>query len=264
MESKELTKEEKQAQAEAARKEAAKPMTMGEVMQLKPVPGKGGQRALPKPSRAQLIQRYDNAISELQMVSNGQQQTIQGMLQNLQRTTAVIKQLSDKLEESQVSVAALHNVLKGKNIVKEDELKAEAERVVELENERRDAELDKRAGLRDKGPDAVVEKGDIVIISYEGKLYGASEPFAGGIGNRVLLPVGQGLMVPGFEDQLIGTAAGQTGVIDIQFPAEYREDLALQKAQFKVTVHKIKVPMKKTKPAEAEKKEENSESANQA
>src|SRR6266850_2367499 len=46
-------------------------------------------------------------------------------------------------------------------------------------------------------------------------------PFEGGTGGDVGVNVGSGTFIPGFEDQLIGMAAGETRTVKVTFPANY-------------------------------------------
>ena len=57
-----------------------------------------------------------------------------------------------------------------------------------------------------KGEGAKAESGDRVTIDFTGKMDGM--PFQGGTGDDVTLHLGSGTFIPGFEDQLIGAAAG--------------------------------------------------------
>jgi trigger factor len=67
------------------------------------------------------------------------------------------------------------------------------------------------------------------------------EVFEGGEGRDQLLELGSGQLIPGFEEQLIGTSAGDERTIDVTFPDEYHaEHLASKPAQFAVTVKEIK------------------------
>jgi trigger factor len=92
-----------------------------------------------------------------------------------------------------------------------------------------------------KGEGARVEKGDRVVIDFTGKLDGA--PFEGGTGGDVGVNVGSGTFIPGFEDQLIGMAAGETRVVKVTFPAVYvNPQLAGREAEFDVTAKSIEAP----------------------
>jgi len=83
------------------------------------------------------------------------------------------------------------------------------------------------------------EAGDHVVIDYVGTLDG--EPFPGGEGRDQLLELGSGRLIPGFEDQLVGTGAGEQRAVEVTFPEDYgSEDLAGREATFDVTVTEVK------------------------
>lgn len=83
------------------------------------------------------------------------------------------------------------------------------------------------------------EEGDTVVIDYEG--FKGEEAFEGGKGENYSLELGSGAFIPGFEDQLIGSKAGEDRELKLTFPEEYHaEELAGQEVTFKVHVHEVK------------------------
>ncbi len=83
------------------------------------------------------------------------------------------------------------------------------------------------------------ENGDTVVMDFEGFVDG--EAFEGGKAENYSLELGSGQFIPGFEDQLVGTAAGESKDVEVTFPEEYHAaELAGKPATFKVTVHEIK------------------------
>jgi trigger factor len=81
--------------------------------------------------------------------------------------------------------------------------------------------------------------GDFVVIDYVGSVDG--EPFAGGEGRDQLIELGSGRLVPGFEEQLTGTQAGDERTVTITFPEDYgAAELAGKEAEFGVTVKEVK------------------------
>lgn len=93
----------------------------------------------------------------------------------------------------------------------------------------------------DKGEGAKVEKGDRVVISFVGEIDG--KPFEGGAGEDIAVNVGSGSFIPGFEDQLVGVAAGETRQVKVSFPSAYlNQELAGKAAEFKVTAKSIEAP----------------------
>jgi len=81
--------------------------------------------------------------------------------------------------------------------------------------------------------------GDYVVMDFLGTLDG--EPFGGGEGRDQMVELGSGRLVPGFEEQLEGAAAGEDRTVKIEFPEDYgAEDLAGKEAEFAVTVKEVK------------------------
>ncbi|HLL27528.1 MAG TPA: trigger factor [Xanthobacteraceae bacterium] len=85
------------------------------------------------------------------------------------------------------------------------------------------------------------EKDDRVVISFVGKIDG--EPFEGGESENVPVVLGSSRLIPGFEDQLLGYSAGQSGVVKVKFPDDYvAERVAGRDAEFDVTVNSVESP----------------------
>ncbi|MBM7635920.1 trigger factor [Streptococcus saliviloxodontae] len=86
--------------------------------------------------------------------------------------------------------------------------------------------------------DAAAE-GDTVVIDFVGSVDGVE--FDGGKGDNFSLELGSGQFIPGFEDQLVGSKAGETVDVNVTFPENYQaEDLAGKAAKFVTTVHEVK------------------------
>jgi trigger factor len=82
-------------------------------------------------------------------------------------------------------------------------------------------------------------EGDFIVMDYKGSIDG--EAFAGGEARDQLIELGSGNLVPGFEEQLRGSSAGDEKTITITFPDDYgAEDLRGRTADFEVTVNEIK------------------------
>lgn len=87
--------------------------------------------------------------------------------------------------------------------------------------------------------EGLVENGDTTIIDFEGFKDGVA--FAGGTAQGYTLEIGSGSFIPGFEDQMVGMAKGETRELNLTFPENYgAEELAGADVIFKVTVHNIK------------------------
>ncbi|MBU8879594.1 trigger factor [Bacillus sp. FJAT-29790] len=83
------------------------------------------------------------------------------------------------------------------------------------------------------------ENGDTVVMDFEGFVDG--EAFEGGKAENYSLELGSGQFIPGFEEQLVGLASGDSKDVEVSFPEEYHAaELAGKPAVFKVTVHEIK------------------------
>jgi trigger factor len=79
---------------------------------------------------------------------------------------------------------------------------------------------------------------DGVTIDFVGRIDG--EEFQGGKGQNVQLVIGNGSMLPEFEQQLIGVKAGQTAEVTMTFPDDYRaEELRGKTAVFDVTMKTV-------------------------
>ena len=84
-------------------------------------------------------------------------------------------------------------------------------------------------------------KDDRVTINFVGKIDG--EAFEGGSGEDFKLVLGSGQFIPGFEDQLIGTKAGDEKAVEVSFPDDYQaQHLAGKAAVFDVTVKEVSKP----------------------
>ena len=79
---------------------------------------------------------------------------------------------------------------------------------------------------------------DGVTIDFVGSIDG--EEFDGGKGTDVLVVIGDGNMLPEFENQLIGKKADHETTVTMTFPADYRaEHLQGKEATFAVTVKSV-------------------------
>jgi trigger factor len=91
------------------------------------------------------------------------------------------------------------------------------------------------AAVEDRG----AREGDYAVISFIGTRDG--EPFDGGTSERMPIILGQERLIPGFESNLIGRAAGETIEFDVTFPEDYGEPtLAGQVAHFSVEIKELR------------------------
>ena len=90
--------------------------------------------------------------------------------------------------------------------------------------------------------DRAAAKEDRVVIDFLGKKDGV--PFQGGQASDYPFVLGQGMMLPDFENAVEGAKAGETKTFDLTFPADYHaKDLAGQTVQFDVTVKQVQAPV---------------------
>lgn len=88
---------------------------------------------------------------------------------------------------------------------------------------------------------AKANEGDAVLINYVGRVDG--EEFEGGAGEDFQLELGSGMFIPGFEEQLVGTKAGDNKTVEVTFPEQYQAaDLAGKAAEFTVDVLEVRKP----------------------
>jgi trigger factor len=84
-------------------------------------------------------------------------------------------------------------------------------------------------------------KDDRLTVDFTGSIDG--KPFDGGTGTDIVVQIGSNSFIPGFEDQLIGMAAGETKTVKVTFPVNYAsETLAGKDAEFVVTAKSIETP----------------------
>ena len=118
----------------------------------------------------------------------------------------------------------------------------EIEKVItEVTDEDMEEEIKKvqEQNSREVTVERAAENGDKVMIDYAGSVDGVA--FDGGTAEGQALVLGSGTFIPGFEEQLIGAAAGADVDVNVTFPEEYHaKDLAGKAALFKVKVHEVK------------------------
>jgi len=96
--------------------------------------------------------------------------------------------------------------------------------------------------FKDRKSGAKAKDGDQVVIDFLGKVDG--EAFDGGAAEDYPLVLGSNSFIPGFEDQLVGAAAGDEVEVKVQFPEEYgAANLAGKDAVFECTVKAVKKPV---------------------
>lgn len=88
--------------------------------------------------------------------------------------------------------------------------------------------------------DRAADIGDTITMDYSGRLADADEPFEGGVGTDTDIELGSGTLVPGFEDQLVGSKEGDSVVVNLALPDSYPDELADKAAVFDVVVKTVR------------------------
>ncbi|WP_434138087.1 trigger factor [Photobacterium leiognathi] len=86
--------------------------------------------------------------------------------------------------------------------------------------------------------EAAADANSRVTIDFVGTIDG--EEFEGGKAEGFALAMGQGRMIPGFEDSIVGKKAGDEFTVEVTFPEEYHaENLKGKAAAFAIKLHKV-------------------------
>jgi trigger factor len=92
-----------------------------------------------------------------------------------------------------------------------------------------------------KGEGAKAESGDRVVVSFVGTI--DDKPFEGGSADDITVEIGSNSFIPGFEEQLVGMAEGETRDVVVTFPTNYlNAELAGKEARFAVTAKAVHAP----------------------
>jgi trigger factor len=88
--------------------------------------------------------------------------------------------------------------------------------------------------------DAAAETGSRVTVDFEGKVDG--ESFAGGQATGFSFVMGEGRMLPEFEEAVTGMCVGESKTFPLTFPVDYSaKELAGKTADFLVTLQKLEM-----------------------
>jgi trigger factor len=113
--------------------------------------------------------------------------------------------------------------------------------VVEVPDEDVDRAIERMAEQQRKTEVAQrpAESGDIIVVDIEGHSGEREIPGAAGKDRQILL--GSAGFIPGFEEQLIGAAAGEHRTLRVTFPEDYgAPDFAGKEAVFEVDVKEVR------------------------
>ncbi|WP_395824253.1 trigger factor [Collimonas sp.] len=90
----------------------------------------------------------------------------------------------------------------------------------------------------DGGGDLSAQNGDRVTVDFVGKIDGVE--FQGGKADDYAYVLGEGRMLPEFENATIGLKVGESKTFDLAFPADYHgKDVAGKTAEFTITLKKL-------------------------
>jgi len=81
------------------------------------------------------------------------------------------------------------------------------------------------------------QMGDRAIVDFDVLVNGV--PIEGGSAKDYGVIVGEGKMIPGFEDKVVGMKAGDTADFRLNFPKDYNPELAGKEADFKISVKQV-------------------------
>jgi len=82
-----------------------------------------------------------------------------------------------------------------------------------------------------------IKTGDLVELDFVTKVNNV--PIEGGEAKGYKLVVGDGQMIAGFEDELIGLKSAEDKIFKLNFPKEYKKDLAGKEAEFTVKIKNV-------------------------
>lgn len=83
--------------------------------------------------------------------------------------------------------------------------------------------------------DRAIDQNDMAVITFTGDIDGENDPRLSA--TEMDVRVGEGMLIPGFEDQLVGANTGDKRDVTVTFPEDYHaEDLAGKEAVFHVEI----------------------------
>lgn len=99
----------------------------------------------------------------------------------------------------------------------------------------------KKYGTVYKDVEREAKKGDRVEVDFEG--FDKEEAVEGTASKNHPVVLGEGSLIPGFEDEIVGMKKGDKKEFNITFPKDYsKEDFQGRKMKFKVELHRIEEP----------------------
>ena len=86
--------------------------------------------------------------------------------------------------------------------------------------------------------DRAIEQGDQVMVDFVGTIDG--ENFKGNEGKNVPITLGNGQMIDGFEEGILGKNKGDDVTLDLKFPEDYHyKDVAGENVQFAISINAV-------------------------
>lgn len=123
-----------------------------------------------------------------------------------------------------------------------------AQEVEKVTAEVGDAEIDKTIDIlrqqrtRFNHVEREAQNGDRVIIDFEGKIDGVA--FEGGSSKNYPFVLGNGQMLPEFENGVLGLKEGESKDVEVNFPEDYHgKDVAGKTAVFTITLNNVSEPV---------------------
>jgi trigger factor len=115
-------------------------------------------------------------------------------------------------------------------------VKRQAPEVSKDEIEKAVKELTKML-VKEELVERAAENGDSAIVDFDVLVNGV--PIEGGSAKDFSIVIGEGKMIPGFEEQVEGMKAGENKDFKLKFPTDYKPDLANKEADFKIAVKQV-------------------------
>ena len=194
---------------------------------------------------ANLVRKMHGPALEQKALQNAVQEGVQQLMTEQKLRPAM--QPSVELEEGGPGKDAVVKV-EVETLPEVPEAKTEGLKIERLRVEASEAMIDEAverlaSGQKSFSPAPAAhqaDKGDRVLIDFEGKVDG--EAFEGGKGEGMSVELGTGRLIPGFEEQLIGARANDQKTVKVTFPEDYPVDyLKGREAEFDVTVNEVQV-----------------------
>lgn len=155
--------------------------------------------------------------------------------------TAPAEDAEDSLQVA--SFTAELDVLPEVSIKGYDRMKVKAPKAVEVTKKDVDDVFDylrkQAAKLEDTKEGVAIAKGMWADIGFKGSVDGVAREDMNSAHHPLV--VGEGQLIPGFEEELIGMKKGEEKTFTVTFPKDYHaKELQAKKAEFTVTIHEIK------------------------